>query len=74
MTSSVTSTSLLSPTAFNADISESEVAQAIKNIRLLKAPGPDGFSGLYYCSVLFPLAPPLDGLLQQYEAGCPAFS
>lgn len=32
----------------NADITKMEVAQAIKGIRLSKAPDPDGFTGLYY--------------------------
>lgn len=47
--------------ALNADITELEIAKAIKSISFSKAPGPDGFSLLP--EIFLPSASPLDGLL-----------
>lgn len=53
-------------TALNSDISEPEVALALKGIQLSKAPGLDGFSSLYYrkfCPLLLS-APYFDSMKQ----------
>lgn len=45
--------------SMNASITEAEVLQAINSLRPSSAPGPDGFSGLYYKKFAGPLVPQL---------------
>lgn len=51
--------------SMNASITEAEVLQAINSLRPSSAPGPDGFSGLYYKKFAGPLAPYLANALKQ---------
>lgn len=53
----------------NADITELEVAQAIKGIRVSKAPGPDGFTGLYYRKLSPLLLPHLTAYFNSMKQG-----
>ncbi|XP_066438144.1 zinc finger protein 25-like [Eleutherodactylus coqui] len=53
----------------NADISDEEISDTIKNLNMGKAPGPDGFTSLYYKKFKDVLVQPLKKVFQKLLNG-----
>lgn len=53
------------------DIQVSEVLQCIKELKVGKRPGPDGFTALYYRKMADVIAPYLSRMYNSVKEGCP---